>query len=250
MAKMSKIPVYTLKPVPNLRDRVLIVDTEDFDRTKSLELEGIVGVINSLNGSEVISYIFTDGTDEELSAEIPGYFTSAENEVDLSSITQFNLNLSLATNLSLSQLFYVLSNNTNLFVLKIRNTSNPNEFAYFTISSATFGETTVSFALQVLGDLSNGSIQNEHVYVFDFVYVQEVDIPTPTTPPSGYRRDFPYSDGNPQSITVPLVEITGVYHNGRWLFTSEFIITDDVVTFTEIVLVDGDVISIQGNQTY
>lgn len=166
---MTKIKIYPVK-TPVSSDKFVGSDSEDSDKTVNFSFEGVLSLLNSLNGTEAISYIFSNESAGELDENGAGYFISENDIVDPQDLTSIIVSKSTISGIDLSQLFTYIDENKEKFNLNIRNLSDPNNFIYFQITDITeqLHQFTFELTIDVLGGYL-GNLINTDVYCFQFL---------------------------------------------------------------------------------
>lgn len=169
MTKIKNTGAYPYKqnPVPN--DFVTGSDSEDDGKTVSYKFQDILDLLNSMNGNEVVSYIFAESPVGELDENGTGYFLSENNETNPSNVTKLIVSKEIKTGVDLSDLFNFVENNKDSFLLKLRNISDPNNFVYFEITNIVEDTYQFDFEINIYNaNFFSGELIDKSTYTFDF----------------------------------------------------------------------------------
>jgi len=134
MTKISSKTAYPKKK-PISSDYFVGTDSEDFNKTVNFGFEEVAGLVNDLNGTPILNYVFS--TSPYLSTEVllEGRFLSDENELSTPSLTKLYINKFNNSGDNLQELYLFLQTNATDFYLKLRNSNNQNNAVYFDIAS-------------------------------------------------------------------------------------------------------------------
>lgn len=168
MTKISSKTAYPKKK-PISSDYFVGTDSEDFNKTVNFGFEEVAGLVNKLNGTPLLNYLFS--TSPYLSTEVllEGRFLSDENELSTPSLTKLHVNKFNNSGDNLQELYLFLQANATDFYLKLRNSNNQNNAVYFDISS--IEDFPDYFILNISIFKENEFLpllQNLNVYFFDF----------------------------------------------------------------------------------
>lgn len=166
---MTKIKKYPIK-IPVASDFVTGSDSETADKeTVNFRFEDILSLLNTLNGNEVISYVFSESEIPELDENGYGYFLSENNQTSPDNVTKLIVSKKTKSLIDLSALFNFMITHKDDFVLELSNISDPNNFAYFQITDISEEEFQYTFTLSIEG-IGNflGLLINESLYNFVF----------------------------------------------------------------------------------
>lgn len=168
MTKISKKAAYPAK-IPVRKDYFVGTDSENNGKTVNFEFESTAKLINELNGTPILNYIFRTDSNIDLTVLTEGVFLSAENETTIDNISKLYINKNNFHETNMSDLFRFVSVNRESFLMKLRNSSNLSNAVYFRITDATEFESY--FILDVAVEMNNASLPeltNFNVYFFDF----------------------------------------------------------------------------------
>lgn len=169
MTKIKNTEAYPYKQNPVSNDFVTGSDSEDDGKTVNYKFQDILNLINSMNGNEVVSYIFVESLIGELDENGSGYFFSENNELNPADITKIIVSKKIKTGIDLTPLFGFMSNHEIGFALKLRNASDPNNFVYFSLENITEQSEQFTFEVDIEGgDNYLGQLINSKTYVFEF----------------------------------------------------------------------------------
>jgi hypothetical protein len=168
MTKISKKTAYPIK-TPIAPDYFVGTDSENNGKTVNFSFESASKLINEINGTPIVNYLFRTDVNIPLTVLTDGVFLSAENETSISSISKLYINKKNFSEVNLTELFQFISVNLEVFLLKLRNSSNLNNAVYFKITGAVEYESYIT--LDVTIHLNNSAVTelvNFNVYFFDF----------------------------------------------------------------------------------
>ena len=168
MTKISKKAAYPVK-IPVSKDYFVGTDSENYGKTVNFDFEATAKLINNLNGSPVLNYIFRTDSNIDLTVLSGGVFLSSENKTAVSTLTKLYINKNNFHEKDMSALFRFIASNRESFVMKLRNSSNLSNAVYFKITGATEYES--HFTLDVAIHINNTAVPqliNFNVYFFDF----------------------------------------------------------------------------------
>lgn len=168
MTKISKKSAYPLK-IPVRKDYFVGTDSENNGKTVNFDFESTAKLINELNGTPILNYIFKTDNNIPLAVLTEGVFLSEGNETTVSNISKLYINKKNFHEEDMSDLFRFIAVNREVFIMKLRNSSNLANGVYFKITDAT--EFQNHFVLDVAIELSNTAVPelvNFNVYFFDF----------------------------------------------------------------------------------
>ena len=168
MTKISKKSAYPLKS-PIKDDYFVGSDSEVLGKTVNFSFEDATKIVNELNGTSVLNYRFK--TDYNINLEVlnEGVFLSLGNVTSINSITKLYINKKNLGETDLSQLFQFIATNKEQFLIKLRNSTNPNNAVYLNITA--LNNFTDYFTIDVSVYLSNASITSlvhYNTYFFEF----------------------------------------------------------------------------------
>jgi len=168
MTKISSKTAYPKKK-PISSDYFVGTDSEDFNKTVNFGFEEVAGLVNDLNGTPILNYVFS--TSPYLSTEVllEGRFLSDENELSTPSLTKLYINKFNNSGDNLQELYLFLQANATDFYLKLRNSNNQNNAVYFDIAS--IEDFPDYFILNITVFKENEFLpllENLNVYFFDF----------------------------------------------------------------------------------
>ncbi len=168
MTKISKKSTYFIKK-PVITDYFVGTDSEtDKLETVNYVFEDVAELINGANKSSISSYIFSDSTYLGLAESGAGYFQSLNEEISVPSITKLYVSYKNRSGVDLTGLFDFISANTSDFCLRLKNATDPNNFAYFDINSVINNGLEFDFNVSVYkGDNFNGDLVDKGIYFFD-----------------------------------------------------------------------------------
>jgi hypothetical protein len=168
MTKISKKAAYPVK-IPVRKDYFVGTDSENNRKTVNFDFESTAKLINELNGTPILNYIFKTDNNIPLAVLTDGVFLSEGNETTVANISKLYINKKNFHEENMSDLFRFIAVNREVFVMKLRNSSNLANAVYFKITDAT--EFQDHFVLDVAISISNTAVQelvNFNVYFFDF----------------------------------------------------------------------------------
>lgn len=163
MAKANNTDIYKYNEYPSLLDYLFGADFEDYKKNKSFRLNSIIQLINNVNGINNTQFIFSDGSDSEVSYFDKGYFFTDNNETNPDNFTKLILNKESLQPINLTLLFERLAGIGNL-VLKLENPENPNNFFNFKITGITDETDFFIFDVVIFEDFYFGELLNETIY--------------------------------------------------------------------------------------
>ena len=168
MTKISKKAAYPVK-IPVRKDYFVGTDSENNGKTVNFDFESTAKLINDLNGSPILNYIFRTDSNIDLTVLSGGVFLSSDNKTTITNITKLYINKNNFYEKNMSDLFRFIAVNRNVFVLKLQNSNNLNNGVYFKITGATEYESY--FTLDVAISINNTAVPeliNYNVYFFNF----------------------------------------------------------------------------------
>ncbi len=168
MTKISKKSAYPVK-IPVRKDYFVGTDSDNNGKTVNFDFESTAKLINELNGTPILNYIFKTDNNIPLAVLTEGVFLSEGNETTIANISKLYINKKNFHEENMSDLFRFIAVNREVFVMKLRNSSNLADSVYFKITDAT--EFQDHFILDVAIELSNTAVPelvNFNVYFFDF----------------------------------------------------------------------------------
>lgn len=168
MTKISSKTAYPKKK-PISSDYFVGTDSEDFNKTVNFGFEEVAGLVNDLNGTPILNYLFS--TSPYLSTEVllEGRFLSVGNELSTPLLTKLYVNKFNNSGSNLAELYLFLQANATDFYLKLRNSNNQNNAVYFDISSI---ENFPDYFILNIAIFKENEflplLENLNVYFFDF----------------------------------------------------------------------------------
>lgn len=168
MTKISKKAAYPVK-IPVSKDYFVGTDSKNNGKTVNFDFESTAKLINDLNGSPILNYIFRTDSNIDLTVLSGGVFLSGGNETTVTGISKLYINKNNFYETDMSELFRLISVNREAFLMKLRNSSNLSNAVYFKITGSTEYESY--FILDVAINIDNIAVPeliNFNVYFFDF----------------------------------------------------------------------------------
>ena len=114
MTKISKKAAYPIKK-PIDKDYFVGSDSELFGKTVNFSFEETAYLINKLNGSLIVNYLFKTDNNINLEVLTEGVFLSEDNETEVSSIAKLYINKKNFAGDDLTDLYAFLKINKNSF---------------------------------------------------------------------------------------------------------------------------------------
>ena len=108
MTKISKKAAYPVK-IPVRKDYFAGTDSENNGKTVNFEFESTAKLINKLNGTPILNYIFRTDSNIDLTVLTEGVFLSAENETTIANISKLYINKNNFHETNMSDLFRFVS---------------------------------------------------------------------------------------------------------------------------------------------
>lgn len=168
MTKISKKAAYPIKN-PVVGDYFVGTDSENNNKTVNFGFEYAANLINRLNGTLIINYIFRTDVNINLAVLTGGTFLSAENETNVNSLTQLYVNKNNFQDDDLSELFLFIKDNTGDFYFKLQNSNNLNNAAYFKIASIVSNTSHFIFNIELhKGNPALSTLTLMDIYFFSF----------------------------------------------------------------------------------
>lgn len=176
MAKINKTDVYNIKPIPDPQD--FMPGTEaSTGKTFSFRISNLLETISASIDAKSINYVFSDGSDEEITNETPGYFFTNGSSQEPPNISSITFNKETTLEQDLTQLFTFISNNRNSFIIKLIAVSNPNKISYYTINQVTNNTDYFVFSVELFNTTSyNGVYEDSETYLLDFILIDDQSI--------------------------------------------------------------------------
>ena len=105
--------------------------------TRNYTIEGIIDLIETIEFGEgnIISYLYSDGTDPSITPNTLGYFFSDNISPNLTTLLTFNKQTKAGDDLT--YLFNILKDNTNYIKFRIERPGSPNTLTAYTVSNVT-----------------------------------------------------------------------------------------------------------------
>lgn len=168
MTKISKKSAYPVKtPVP--KDYFVGTDSENNGKTVNFGFEETAYLINKLNGSLIVNYLFKVDNNINLEVLTEGVFLSENNETEVSSITKLYINKKNFAGDDLSELFTFLKSNKNSFFFKLQNSEDLKNACYFNIANVVDHTDYFIFSIDVfIQNIALQSLVHFNVYFFSF----------------------------------------------------------------------------------
>lgn len=168
MTKIKNQEAYPLK-IPIATDTIVGNDSENDGKTVSFQFDSFASFVNSLNGSEVVSYTFGTSPIQELDENGYGFFLSENNITNPATVTKLFVSKKLKTLVDLSPLYDFITGHNDEFILQLRNSADPNNFIYFNIISVVEDEFQYTFQVSVYkNDNYIDVLKVNNLYVFNF----------------------------------------------------------------------------------
>lgn len=152
---------YPLDTTVSLKDKVLATDSVT-GKTKNIELESVVALVNGAAGKDYIQYAFSPA--DFISQ---GSFTSDGSKVNPTEITKLFLNKESANKEDLTALFTKLDTLQNI-AISLRNPSDANNFVTFKITNITSHTTYFEFDVVLYKSFYSGNLLSKVVYSLYF----------------------------------------------------------------------------------
>ncbi|MES2864080.1 MAG: hypothetical protein V4666_08180 [Bacteroidota bacterium] len=176
MTKIKNQGAYPLK-IPVATDTIVGNDSENDGKTVSFQFDSFVDFINSLNGSEIISYIFATSPVPDLDENGNGFFLSENNIVLPEDITELKFSKKTKSGIDISDFLNFVDSHKNTFTIQLRNLSDPNNFLYLNVLEITEEEFQFTFSVSVYAsDVYIGELINKSVYVLEFNIKADTDV--------------------------------------------------------------------------
>lgn len=134
MTKISSKSAYP-KKTPIVDDYFVGTDSEDFNKTVNFGFEEVAGLVNELNGTPLLNYVFTTSPYVDTEVLVEGRFLSFETELETPLLTKLYVNKFNNSGGNLQEFYLFLQTNATDFYLKLRNSNSQNNAVYFDISS-------------------------------------------------------------------------------------------------------------------
>lgn len=168
MTKISKKSAYPIK-TPIVTDYFVGTDSENNGKTVNFGFEYAANLINRINGTLIINYIFKTDVNIPLSVLTEGHFLSENNNTTISSLTKLYFNKVNFQGDDLNELFLFIKDNTSDFNIKLQDSTNLLNSVYLKINSVvSYSE---YFIIDVVIYKSNTALTNlieSKVYFFNF----------------------------------------------------------------------------------
>jgi hypothetical protein len=168
MPQINNTVIYPFDEMPGLMDFVIGTNYDTSNkRTQNFRINSIIQLINSVNGVSTVQFLFSNGSNEDLTYESVGTFFTNTNEVQVGQFTQLIFNKSTLQPLDLSLLFNRLNDITNL-AIKLTRPDNPSNFFGFRVSSIENMGDYFVFNVTPIGNFYLGDLENEKIYTLQF----------------------------------------------------------------------------------
>ena len=168
MTKIKNKDVYPVK-IPIATDYIVGSDSEKDGKTVNFQFDSFVDFINSINGTEIISYVFATSPIQELDENGYGYFLSENNIIDPANITELIISKKTKSLIDLTPLYNFIDGHSDTFSLKLRNLSDPNNFIYFNILDITEQDFQFTFSVEITdSDNFLGELEVKSIYGLEF----------------------------------------------------------------------------------
>jgi hypothetical protein len=206
MTKISKKSAYPIKN-PIVRDYFVGTDSENNGKTVNFGFGETARLINSLNGTSILNYMFLTDVNIPLRVLTEGVFLSQNNETLISGISKLFINKKNHSGDDLSELFSFISVNRTSFLMTLRNSANLNNTVYFNITGVSEFSDYYTFDMSI--SISNSSLSDlvhYNIYFFDFILApSDVAITLPEFNNASSSKI--YEDGELQIFRKPGTEI-------------------------------------------
>jgi hypothetical protein len=168
MTKISSKSAYPKKK-PITADYFVGTDSESFGKTVNFGFEEVAGLVNELNGTPILNYVFTTSPYVDTEVLVEGRFLSFETELETPLLTKLYVNKFNNSGGNLDELYLFLKTNATDFYLKLRNSKDQNNTVYFDISSIESFQDYFIFNISVFKENEFlPLLENLNVYFFDF----------------------------------------------------------------------------------
>jgi hypothetical protein len=168
MTKISSKAVYPIK-TPVKSDYFVGSNSENFGQTVNFGFEETAKLVNDLNGTSIVNYLYDTSPYISTEVLVEGKFLSLASQTDTSLLTKLYVNKFNHSGDNLGELYLFLMANATDFYLKIRNSNNQNNAVYFDIAS--IEDFTDYFIFNIAVFKENEflpALENLNVYFFNF----------------------------------------------------------------------------------
>lgn len=168
MTKISSKSVYTIKN-PIKSDYFVGSNSENFGQTVNFGFEETAKLVNSLNGTSIVNYLYDTSPYIPTEVLVDGKFLSFASQTSTSLLTKLYVNKFNHSGDNLSELYLFLKANATDFYLKLRDSNNQNNTVYFDIASIEDFSDYFIFNIAVFKENEFlSTLVNQTVYFFDF----------------------------------------------------------------------------------
>ena len=194
MTKISKKSAYPIKN-PVIGDFFVGTDSENNNKTVSFGFEYAANLINRINGTLLINYMFKTNVDILLGVLTQGHFLSEDNNTDIDTVTKLYVNKTNFQEDDLSDLFLFIKEHPGDYFFKVQNSEDLINAVYFKINSIDAYADYFIFNIEInKNNPSFTTLIDSKVYFFSF------EIKTNVTKTSDLENDG--ADGDHPFITA------------------------------------------------
>jgi hypothetical protein len=168
MTRISKKSAYPIK-LPVQGDYFVGSDSEQSGKTVNFGFDYAVNLINKINGTLIVNYMFKTDSNIPLAVLTEGHFLSQDNNTDVNSITTLFFNKTNLQGDDLNELFLFLKDNSVDFNIKLQDSTNLLNAIYLKINSVvSYSDYFVFNVVIYKTNASLSSLIDSKIYFFNF----------------------------------------------------------------------------------
>lgn len=160
MAKISNKTIYPQDENVTMEDYLIGTNANNFNRTQTYSVQSFFNLFN-------LAFKYSDGSEPSIDYSTKGYFFTEDNETDPIQVTRFYFNNRNLLGQNITALFGLLAEQGD-FVLRLTNSTDPNNVIFITCSDLVFDTVSFSFDSSIYAGLFNGILQNDKAYAISF----------------------------------------------------------------------------------
>lgn len=160
MAKISNKTIYPQDDNVTMDDYLIGTNANNYNRTQTYSVQSFFNLFN-------LSFKFSDGSNPDIGYLEKGYFFTENNETDPEQVTKFIFNNKNLLGQDITMLFGLLADQGN-FVIRLTNSSDPNNVIFIRCSNIVFDTMYFSFDSVIYSGLYNGNLSNNSTYAIAF----------------------------------------------------------------------------------
>lgn len=173
---MARIETYGKDHAMTMNDKVIGTNGDDNNKTVNFPVSSMLKMVNESLGNSPIYFKFSLGGGA--SYNTPGYFFSDGGE-NIGIAEELVINKKDLNGTDLSVFLETLSEHKDVLSLAIKSPGDPNNFAYFNITSATDNEEHVVFEVQLANGVYAGKFKDNDTYGMWLDMTSAIDVPEP-----------------------------------------------------------------------